>query len=249
MLLGGSLARTEATGYGVVYFMKEMLEDKGQTLENKNVVVSGSGNVAIYAIQKVQELGGTVIACSDSTGYIFDPIGIDYATVKQLKEVERKRIAEYVALHPTATYHTGSIWDLEEPYQIALPCATQNEINGRKAEQMLKQGVIAVAEGANMPADLEAIRVYRQARILYGPGKAANAGGVAVSALEMSQNSQRLSWSFEEVDEKLKEIMKAIYYEVRDTAAQYSTKDDFVAGANIAGFIKVAKTMIIQGVI
>lgn len=249
LLLGGSLARTEATGYGVVYFMKEMLEDNGQTLENKKVVVSGSGNVAIYAIQKVQELGGTVIACSDSTGYIFDPTGIDYATVKQLKEVERKRISEYVTLHPTATYHIGSIWDLEESYQIALPCATQNEINGLQAEQMLKQGVVAVAEGANMPSDLEAIHVYRQAQILYGPGKAANAGGVAVSALEMSQNSQRLSWSFEEVDEKLKEIMKAIYHEVRDTAAQYSTKGDFVAGANIAGFVKVAKTMIIQGII
>lgn len=249
LLLGGSLARTEATGYGVVYFMKEMLEDNGQTLENKKVVVSGSGNVAIYAIQKVQELGGTVIACSDSMGYIFDPTGIDYATVKQLKEVDRKRISEYVTLHPTATYHIGSIWNLEESYQIALPCATQNEINGLQAEKMLKQGVVAVAEGANMPSDLEAIHVYRQAQILYGPGKAANAGGVAVSALEMSQNSQRLSWSFEEVDEKLKEIMKAIYYEVRDTAAQYSTKGDFVAGANIAGFVKVAKTMIIQGVI
>lgn len=249
LMLGGSLARTEATGYGLVYFTDKMLQNEGKSFENKKVIVSGSGNVALYAIQKVHELGGTVIACSDSNGYILDPAGIDYATVKQLKEVERKRISEYVTTHPTAIYSEGNIWDIEEAYQIALPCATQNEINKDLAKNMIAQGVIAVAEGANMPSDLEAIEVYRQAGILYAPGKAANAGGVAVSALEMSQNSQRLSWSFEEVDEKLKDIMEAIYTEVRDTAKLYQVEGDFVAGANIAGFVKVALSMISQGIV
>lgn len=249
LMLGGSLARTEATGYGLVYFTDKMLQNEGESLENKKVIVSGSGNVALYAIQKVHELGGTVIACSDSNGYILDPAGIDHTTVKQLKEVERKRISEYVTTHPAATYSEGNIWEIEENYQIALPCATQNEINKDLAKNMIAQGVIAVAEGANMPSDLEAIEVYRQAGILYAPGKAANAGGVAVSALEMSQNSQRLSWSFEEVDEKLKDIMETIYMEVRDTAKLYQVEGDFVAGANIAGFVKVALSMISQGVI
>ncbi len=249
IFLGGSLGRTEATGYGVVYFTDKMLQDVGKSFKNKKVVVSGSGNVAIYAIQKVHELGGKVIACSDSNGYIWDPAGIDYATIKQLKEVERKRISEYVHHHPKAYYYEGNIWDIEKKYQVALPCATQNEIDGNNAKKMISNGVIAVAEGANMPSNLEAIAVYQEAKILYAPGKAANAGGVAVSALEMSQNSQRLSWSFEEVDEKLKSIMESIYIEVRDTAKTYHIPGNFVAGANIAGFMKIAQSMIGQGLV
>ncbi|WP_034550605.1 NADP-specific glutamate dehydrogenase [Carnobacterium funditum] len=249
VFLGGSLGRTEATGYGVVYFTDKMLQDTGESFKNKKVVVSGSGNVAIYAIQKVHELGGKVIACSDSDGYIWDPDGIDYTTIKQLKEVERERISEYVQYHPKAYYYEGSIWDIEKEYQVALPCATQNEIDGENAKKMIEKGVIAVAEGANMPSNLDAIAVYQEAQILYAPGKAANAGGVAVSALEMSQNSQRLSWSFEEVDEKLESIMESIYIEVRDTAKTYHMPGNFVVGANIAGFMKIAQSMISQGLV
>ncbi|MGB7367017.1 MAG: NADP-specific glutamate dehydrogenase, partial [Carnobacterium jeotgali] len=246
---GGSLARTEATGYGLVYFTKEMLDDIGKSFKNQKVVVSGSGNVAIYAIEKVQEFGGTVIACSDSDGYIFDPEGIDLSIIKKIKEVDRKRISEYLTDRPNATYETGSIWDLEERYTVALPCATQNEIDGPTAKKMVSQGVGAVAEGANMPCNLEAIKEFQKAGIVYGPAKAANAGGVAVSALEMSQNSQRLNWTFEEVDEELKKIMKNIYSEIKDTAEAYNMPGDFVAGANIAGFTKVSKAMLSQGVI
>lgn len=249
LFLGGSLARTEATGYGLVYFTKEMLDDIGKSFKNQKVVVSGSGNVAIYAIEKVQEFGGTVIACSDSDGYIFDPEGIDLSIVKKIKEVGRKRISEYLTDRPNATYETGSIWDLEEKYTVALPCATQNEIDGPTAKRMVSQGVGAVAEGANMPCNLEAIKEFQKAGIVYGPAKAANAGGVAVSALEMSQNSQRLNWTFEEVDEELKKIMKNIYSEIKDTAKAYNLDGDFVAGANIAGFTKVSKAMLSQGVI
>ena len=249
LFLGGSLTRTEATGYGLVYFTKEMLEDIGKSFENQKIVVSGSGNVAVYAIEKVQEFGGKVIACSDSDGYIFDPEGIDLAIVKKIKEVERKRISEYVVERPNALYKKGSIWDLEEKYTIALPCATQNEIDGATAEKMIGQGVSVVAEGANMPCDLEAVKAFQKAGIVYGPAKAANAGGVAVSALEMSQNSQRLNWTFEEVDEELKRIMKNIYNEIKDTAKSYHLEGDFVAGANIAGFAKVAKAMLSQGII
>ncbi|WP_407389706.1 NADP-specific glutamate dehydrogenase [Carnobacterium jeotgali] len=249
LFLGGSLARTEATGYGLVYFTKEMLDDIGKSFKNQKVVVSGSGNVAIYAIEKVQEFGGTVIACSDSDGYIFDPEGIDLSIVKKIKEVGRKRISEYLTDRPNATYETGSIWDLEERYTVALPCATQNEIDGPTAKKMVSQGVGAVAEGANMPCNLEAIKEFQKAGIVYGPAKAANAGGVAVSALEMSQNSQRLNWTFEEVDEELKKIMKNIYSEIKDTAKAYNLDGDFVAGANIAGFTKVSKAMLSQGVI
>lgn len=249
VFLGGSLGRTEATGYGVVYFTEKMLQDIEESFKNKDVVVSGSGNVAIYAIQKVQELGGKVIACSDSDGYIWDSAGIDYTTIKQIKEVERKRISEYIHYHPKAYYYEGNIWNIEKNYQVALPCATQNEINGENAKKMITKGVIAVAEGANMPSNLDAIAVYQEAQILYAPGKAANAGGVAVSALEMSQNSQRLSWSFEEVDERLKSIMESIYIEVRDTAKTYHMAGDFVVGANIAGFMKIAQSMISQGLI
>ena len=249
LFLGGSLARTEATGYGLVYFTKEMLDDIGKSFKNQKVVVSGSGNVAIYAIEKVQEFGGTVIACSDSDGYIFDPEGIDLSIIKKIKEVGRKRISEYLTDRPNATYETGSIWDLEEKYTVALPCATQNEIDGPTAKKMVSQGVGAVAEGANMPCNLEAIKEFQKAGIVYGPAKAANAGGVAVSALEMSQNSQRLNWTFEEVDEELKKIMKNIYSEIKDTAKAYNIPGDFVAGANIAGFTKVSKAMLSQGVI
>lgn len=249
LFLGGSLARTEATGYGLVYFTKEMLDDIGKSFKNQKVVVSGSGNVAIYAIEKVQEFGGTVIACSDSDGYIFDPEGIDLSIIKKIKEVDRKRISEYLTDRPNATYETGSIWDLEERYTVALPCATQNEIDGPTAKKMVSQGVGAVAEGANMPCNLEAIKEFQKAGIVYGPAKAANAGGVAVSALEMSQNSQRLNWTFEEVDEELKKIMKNIYSEIKDTAEAYNMPGDFVAGANIAGFTKVSKAMLSQGVI
>lgn len=249
IFLGGSLARTEATGYGLVYFTKEMLDDIGKSFKNQKVVVSGSGNVAIYAIEKVQEFGGTVIACSDSDGYIYDPEGIDLTVVKKIKEQGRERISEYLNDRPNATYETGSIWDLEKRYTVALPCATQNEIDGPTAQKMISQGVSAVAEGANMPCNLEAIKEFQKAEIVYGPAKAANAGGVAVSALEMSQNSQRLNWTFEEVDEELKKIMKNIYSEVKDTAKAYNLDGDFVAGANIAGFTKVAKAMLSQGVI
>lgn len=249
LFLGGSLTRTEATGYGLVYFTKEMLDDIGKSFKNQKVVVSGSGNVAIYAIEKVQEFGGTVIACSDSDGYIFDPEGIDLSIIKKIKEVGRKRISEYLTDCPNATYETGSIWDLEEKYTVALPCATQNEIDGPTAKKMVSQGVGAVAEGANMPCNLEAIKEFQKAGIVYGPAKAANAGGVAVSALEMSQNSQRLNWTFEEVDEELKKIMKNIYNEIKDTAKAYNIPGDFVAGANIAGFTKVSKAMLSQGVI
>ncbi|WP_413536745.1 NADP-specific glutamate dehydrogenase [Carnobacterium divergens] len=247
--MGGSLARTEATGYGLVYFTEEMLKDTGKSFKNQKVVVSGSGNVAIYAIEKVHQLGGTVIACSDSNGYIVDLEGIKIETVKQLKEVERKRISEYVLEHPTAQYNEGSVWEIDENYQIALPSATQNEIDGTIATKMIDNGVYAVAEGANMPSDLEAIEIYQNAGILYGPAKAANAGGVAVSALEMSQNSLRLSWTFEEVDTRLKEIMTKIYLDCRDTAAEYGIPGDFVSGANIAGFLKVSNAMISQGVV
>ena len=247
--MGGSLARTEATGYGLVYFTEEMLKDTGKSFKNQKVVVSGSGNVAIYAIEKVHQLGGTVIACSDSNGYIVDLEGIKIETVKQLKEVERKRISEYIVKHPTARYNEGTVWEIDEEYQIALPSATQNEINGTIATKMIDNGVYAVAEGANMPSDLEAIEIYQNAGILYGPAKAANAGGVAVSALEMSQNSLRLSWTFEEVDMRLKEIMTKIYLDCRDTAAEYGVPGDFVSGANIAGFLKVSNAMISQGVV
>lgn len=247
IFLGGSLARTEATGYGLVYFTKEMLDDIGKSFKNQKVVVSGSGNVAIYAIEKVQEFGGTVIACSDSDGYIYDDEGIDLAIVKKIKEVGRSRISEYLTDRPNAVYETGSIWDLEEKYTIALPCATQNEIDGPTAQKMIHQGVWAVAEGANMPCNLEAIKEFQKVGIVYGPAKAANAGGVAVSALEMSQNSQRLNWTFEEVDEELKKIMKNIYKEIKDTANAYDLNGDFVAGANIAGFTKVAEAMLSQG--
>ncbi|MGX7030175.1 NADP-specific glutamate dehydrogenase [Vagococcus zengguangii] len=246
----GSLARTEATGYGLVYFVKHLLADRGDSFEGKKVVVSGSGNVAIYAIQKAQALGATVLACSDSSGYIYDPEGLDLAIIKELKEVKRVRISEYINDRPNATFFEGqSIWSIDTKYDIALPCATQNEINAELAQTMITNGVFLVAEGANMPSDLAAIEMYREHGILFGPAKAANAGGVAVSALEMSQNSQRLPWTFEEVDTKLDNIMKNIYENCRDTAAQYGAEGDLVTGANIAGFSKVAGNMLAQGLV
>jgi glutamate dehydrogenase (NADP+) len=246
---GGSLVRTQATGYGLVYFMDEMLKAKGLSFEGKTVLVSGSGNVAIYATEKVQQLGGKVVALSDSNGYIYDANGVNLATVKQLKEVERRRISEYVKIHPTAEYHTGweGIWTI--PCDIALPCATQNEISEKDAEILVKNGCKAVGEGANMPTTLEGTRVFLENGILFAPAKAANAGGVATSALEMSQNSMRLAWTFEEVDAKLKTIMVNIYKNASSAAAEYGHKDNLVIGANIAGFIKVAEAMRAQGLV
>jgi glutamate dehydrogenase (NADP+) len=246
---GGSLGRTEATGYGTVYFVQEMLQDQGDSFEGKTVVVSGSGNVSIYAIEKARELGAKVVACSDSNGYIYDKNGINLATVKQLKEVERKRISEYVNYHPEAEYHEGSsnIW--LTPCDIALPCATQNEIDEVSAKLLVANGVKAVGEGANMPSTLEAIDVFINNKVLFGPAKAANAGGVAVSALEMAQNSMRIAWSFEEVDAKLHEIMKNIYRSSVTAAEEFGYPGNLVVGSNIAGFKKVADAMIAHGVI
>jgi len=246
---GGSLARKEATGYGLCYFTQAMMERNGKTIAGKTVVVSGSGNVAIYAVQKITEMGAKVVAMSDSNGYIYDPDGIKLDVVKQLKEVERKRIKEYVKAVPTATYTEGcsGIWTI--PCQIALPCATQNEINEASAKALIVNGVEAVGEGANMPSTLEATAAFQQAGVLFAPAKAANAGGVAVSALEMSQNSQRLSWTFEEVDAKLKDIMVNIFAKVDLAAHEYAKEGDYVAGANIAGFLKVADAMLAQGAV
>lgn len=246
---GGSLARTEATGFGTVYFVDEMLQDKGQTFNGRTVVVSGSGNVSIYAIEKATQLGAKVVACSDSNGYIYDENGIDAATVKQLKEVERKRISEYVNVHPTAQYVEGcsSIWSI--PCDIALPCATQNEIDAEAAQVLVNNGVKAIGEGANMPSTLEAIEIFLKNDVLFGPAKAANAGGVAVSALEMAQNSSRVPWTFEEVDAKLHTIMKNIFQNSKKAAAEFGHEGNLVVGANIAGFVKVADAMISQGVV
>ncbi|CAN7447640.1 NADP-specific glutamate dehydrogenase [Paenibacillus sp. LjRoot56] len=249
IIYGGSLGRTEATGYGCVYFVNEMLNSKGLSFEGSTVVVSGSGNVAIYSIEKAVQLGAKVVACSDSNGYIHDPNGICLETVRRLKEVERTRISEYVKEHPTATYHEGchGIWSI--PCDIALPSATQNEINEESARILVRNGVKAVGEGANMPSTLEAIDVFLQAGVLFGPAKAANAGGVAVSALEMSQNSMRYSWQFHEVDDKLHAIMKNIYRSAVQAAEEYGHPGNLVVGANIAGFTKVADAMIAQGVV
>jgi len=246
---GGSLARTEATGYGCVYFVNEMLQDQGMSFKDSTVVVSGSGNVSIYAIKKAQELGAKVVACSDSNGYIYDKNGIDLKTVVQLKEVERKRIKEYLNAHPHAEYFEGceGIWTI--PCDIALPCATQNEINESSAKILVANGVKAIGEGANMPSTLEAIEVFLNNKVLFGPAKAANAGGVATSALEMVQNSMRLSWTFEEVDAKLHEIMRNIYRNSMRAANEYGYPGNLVVGANIAGFIRVADAMLAHGVI
>jgi len=243
---GGSLARKEATGYGLVYLMDEMLRDHSNSLEGKKVLVSGSGNVAIYATEKAQQLGAKVIALSDSGGFIHDADGIDLALVKQIKEVERARISEYAKRKSGAVYTEGrGIWNI--PCDIALPCATQNELFEDDAKALVKNGCIAVGEGANMPTTLEATEVLQAANVFFAPGKAANAGGVATSGLEMTQNAMRLSWSFDEVDAKLKGIMTNIYRNIASAAVEAGKKDDFVTGANIAGFKKVAETMIALG--
>ncbi|TPF79775.1 MULTISPECIES: NADP-specific glutamate dehydrogenase [unclassified Bifidobacterium] len=247
---GGSLARTEATGYGVCYYTAEALRVlKNDSFEGKTVVISGSGNVAIYAAQKAEELGAKVVTVSDSNGYVYDPNGIDVAVVKQIKEVERGRIKEYAERVPSAEYHEGcsGVWTV--PCDIALPCATQNEINEESAKALVAGGCKVVVEGANMPSTPEAIEVYKSNGLLYGPAKAANAGGVAVSGLEMSQNSYRLSWTFDEVDAKLKSIMESIVAESLKAAKEYGEEGDLMAGANIAGFVKVANAMVAQGVL
>ena len=246
---GGSLARTEATGYGVCYYTEEMLKCmKNDSFKGKTVVISGSGNVAIYATQKATELGGKVVALSDSNGYIYDPNGVNLDVVKQIKEVERGRIKEYVERVQGAEYHEGcsGIWTIK--CDIDLPCATQNEIDENSAKTLVSNGVIAVAEGANMPSTPEAIEAFQSAGVLFGPAKAANAGGVATSALEMSQNSMRYSWTFEEVDAKLKDIMVNIFHNSYDAAKKYGMEGNLLAGANIAGFEKVADAMLAQGI-
>jgi len=246
---GGILGRKEATGYGLVYFVQEMLADQGDSFQNRVTVISGSGNVSIYAIEKATQLGAKVVACSDSNGYIYDEKGINIETVKQLKEVERKRISEYIKLHPHAVYIEGSekIWSI--PCEIALPCATQNELNLVAAEQLVNNGVKIVAEGANMPTTLEAMDYFIDHQVFFAPGKAANAGGVSISAIEMSQNSMRLPWTLEEVDAKLQSVMKHIYSQSMTAAKEYGYSDNLVIGANIAGFVKVADAMIEQGVV
>ena len=246
---GGSLARTEATGYGLCYLTAEMLRCmKNDSFAGKTVVISGSGNVAIYAAEKAAELGGKVVALSDSNGYIHDPEGIKLNVIKEIKEVRRGRIKEYVDAVPTATYHEGCSGIWTSPCDIALPSATQNEIDGASAELLVKNGCFCVAEGANMPSTPEAIAVYQKAGVLYAPAKAANAGGVATSALEMCQNSMRYSWTFEEVDAKLKEIMEGIFHACYDASKEYGEEGDLMAGANIAGFLKVCDAMLAQGV-
>ena len=245
---GGSLARPEATGYGLVYIVDEMLKSVGKEIKGKTSVVSGSGNVAQYAIQKAQSLGGKVVTCSDSGGYVYDPEGIKLDVLFDIKQVKRGRISEYADRVAGATYHAG-----ERPWSVkcdvALPCATQNELNGEEAKTLIKNGCFCVAEGANMPSDEQAVDVFLENHFLYMPGKAANAGGVAVSALEMSQNSQRLSWSFEEVDEKLKGIMQNIFKSVSEAAKRYGHEGNFEVGANVAGFEKVAEAMLAQGLV
>ena len=246
---GGSLARTEATGYGLVYFVDAMLKAKNLSFEGKTVVISGSGNVAIYATQKAQSLGAKVVALSDSSGYVYDPNGINLDTVKQIKEVERKRISEYVKHHPSAEFIEGckNIWKIK--CDIALPCATQNEIDEESAKILVNNGVKVVGEGANMPSTLEATKVFIDSGILFAPAKAANAGGVGTSALEMSQNSMRYSWTFEEVEAKLHDMMVNIYKSASEAAEEYGVKDNLVIGANIAGFVKVAEAMKAQGIV
>jgi glutamate dehydrogenase (NADP+) len=244
---GGSLARTEATGYGLVYLTNAMLKAEGKSMDGKTVVISGSGNVALYACQKAQQFGAKVVTMSDSTGWIYDPEGIDLDAMKEIKEIKRGRCKDYLTNHAKAEYHDGKgVWSVK--CDIALPCATQNEINEDDAKMLVKNGCFAVGEGANMPSTLDAIDVFIKNKILFAPAKAANAGGVATSALEMSQNSERLSWTFEEVDEKLKGIMEGIYENISSAAEKYGCKGNLVVGANIAGFIKVADAMIAQGI-
>jgi glutamate dehydrogenase (NADP+) len=246
---GGSLVRTEATGYGTVYFCEEMLKDRGESFAGKRVIVSGSGNVAIYAHEKATQMGAKVVAMSDSNGYIVDENGINLDTVKQLKEVQRKRIREYTAIHKSAIYKDScdGIWNV--PAAVALPCATQNELDGKAATTLVKNKCLAVAEGANMPCTPEAARIFIENKVSFGPGKAANAGGVATSGLEMAQHSQRIHWSFEETDRRLHDIMVRIYNNSKKAADEYGTPGNLINGANIAGFLKVASAMMSQGLV
>ena len=248
LTFGGSKARTEATGYGLLYLTEEMLRCNGHTLSGKTIAVSGAGNVATYAIEKAEQLGAKVVTCSDSTGWIYDPEGIDVALLKDVKEVRRARLTEYAKARPSAVYHEGrGVWTVK--CDIALPCATQNELHLEDAQALVANGVIAVAEGANMPTTLDATKYFQDHNVLFCPGKASNAGGVATSALEMSQNSERLSWTFEEVDAKLKGIMVNIFHNLDDAAKKYGMAGNYVAGANIAGFLKVVNAMLAQGIV
>ena len=248
LTFGGSLARTEATGYGLLYITDELFKDHGDSLDGKTVVISGAGNVAIYATQKAQQLGAKVVTCSDSTGWIYDPEGIDVELLKEVKEVKRERLTAYAEARPSAEYHEGrGVWQIK--CDVALPCATQNELDIEDAKQLVENGCKAVCEGANMPTTLEATKYLQENGVWFIGGKAANAGGVATSALEMSQNSERLSWTFEEVDSKLKDIMVNIYHNIDDAAKKYGHEGDYVMGANIAGFEKVAEAMLAQGVV
>lgn len=248
LTFGGSLARTQATGYGLLYLAEEMLKANGNDIAGKTVVVSGSGNVATYAIEKAEQLGAKPVTCCDSTGWIYDPDGVDVATLKDVKEARRARLTEYAAARPNAQYHEGKgVWSVK--CDVALPCATQNELDLDDAKTLVNNGCIAVAEGANMPTTLEATRYLQEHKVLFAPGKASNAGGVATSALEMSQNSERLSWTFDEVDAKLQGIMKNIFHSIDEASKQYGEPGDYVAGANIAGFLKVAEAMTAQGIV
>lgn len=248
MSYGGSLARPEATGYGLLYLLDAMLQHNGRSVSGRTVAISGAGNVAIYACEKARQMGAKVVTLCDSSGWIYDPDGIDLPAVKQIKEVERSRISAYVKGHPRAQYREGrGVWSV--PCDIALPCATQNELNLEDARELVKNGVFAVAEGANMPTEPDAAKFLQEHGVLYAPGKASNAGGVAVSALEMSQNSQRLAWTFDEVDQKLKQIMTDIFAHISGAAETYGFPKNYVAGANIAGFLKVADAMLDQGVV
>lgn len=245
---GGSLVRTEATGYGTAYFVDEMLKARGESFDGKTCTVSGSGNVAIYAIEKIKQLGGKVVACSDSNGYVYHEKGIDLELIQQLKEIERRRIEDYTSYHKDAKYIAGkSIWEI--PCQVAMPSATQNEINGKDAARLVKNGCIAVGEGANMPTTPEGVKVFLDAGIAYGPGKAANAGGVATSALEMQQNAVRDSWDFAYTEQRLHRIMQDIHKDCFETAEEYGAPGNYVIGANIAGFVKVARAMLAMGVV
>ena len=248
LTFGGSLARTEATGYGLLYLTEELLKLNGIELAGKTCLVSGSGNVAIYAIEKAHQLGAKVVTCSDSNGWVYDPDGIDVAALKEIKEVNRARLTEYKKYRPNSEYHEGrGVWGIKA--DIALPCATQNELHLDDAKQLVANGVIAVCEGANMPTTLEATQYLQENKVIFAPGKAANAGGVATSALEMSQNSERLSWTFEEVDAKLKDIMVNITHNMDDAAKRYGFEGNYVVGANIAGFEKVANAILAQGIV
>ena len=248
MSFGGSLVRTEATGYGLLYIVEEMLKCHEESLEGKTVTVSGSGNVAIYAIEKAHQLGAKVVTCSDSTGWVYDPDGIDIEALKEIKEVKRQRLTEYIKYRPNSEYHEGrGVWSIK--CDIALPCATQNELTLDDAKALVNNGVIAVAEGANMPTTADATDFLQENGVYFLPGKAANAGGVATSALEMSQNSERLYWSFEKVDAKLKDIMVSLYHNIDEASKKYGYEDNFVVGANIAGFEKVVDAMNAQGIV